>query len=205
MPWTWSVQFKPKQQDVSTFKSDRLFYFPSYVLICTYFICFFMISPACPTHYCDFIQTTGCGTGDAHTAAVIFSSQFPFLFFSWVQSSRCTSCPLFLFCPWLGVAKPCPRSSSSPPITVTVTCVLWPRRSVSRSQQWKQSLNSTLSGPSRSQKKSRTSWTPSTSRQQRRGECLALYVSVSSWVLYHWNLMLLMLSCFVNAMKGLLR
>lgn len=57
------------------------------------------------------------------------------------------------------------------PKTVTVTGVLWPRRSVSRSQQWKQSLSSTLSGPSRSQKKSRTSWTRSTSRQQRRGEC----------------------------------
>lgn len=57
----------------------------------------------------------GCGTGDAHTAAVIFSSQFPFLFFSWVQSSRCTSCPLFWFCPWSGSRSRAHRSSSSPP------------------------------------------------------------------------------------------
>lgn len=59
-----------------------------------------------------------------------------------------------------------------PLLPVTVNGVLWPRRSVSRSQQWKQSLSSTRSGPSRSQKKSRTSWTPLTSRQRRRGEHL---------------------------------
>lgn len=77
--------------------------------------------------------------------------------------------------PWIRAPYP----AAAPLITVTVTCVLWPRRSVSRSQQWKQSLSSTLSGPSRSQKKSRASWTPSTSRRQRRGEYVAPYVSVS--------------------------
>lgn len=112
----------------------------------------------------------GSGTRDTHSAAFFFTPLFLFAFLLLSSSSRCLSRPLLV--PGKGCVSMHPTGLQPPqPKTVTVTGVLWPRRSVSRSQQWKQSLSSTLSGPSRSQKKSRTSWMQSTSRQQRRGEC----------------------------------
>lgn len=97
------------------------------------------------------IRAAGC---KMHTLLLSFPLLRSLFFsFFYVISSRCPSCPLL-----------------HPPVTVTVTCVLRPRRSVSRSQQWKQSLSSTQSGPSRSQKKSRASWMTLTSRRQRSGE-----------------------------------
>lgn len=63
----------------------------------------------------------------------------------------------------------------------------WPPRSVSRSQQWKQSLSSTLSGPSRSLKRSKPSWMPSTSRRQRRGGCVPRSIRSHHSVLPGWS------------------
>lgn len=154
-----------------------VFHFLSLVFLIVYSWYVFMILLRLHQHITVTFQCMGSGTRDTHTAAVIFTLVFPLRFLLLSQSSRCVSCPL-LVPGSVRVHAPYPAAA---PITVTVTGVLWPRRSVSRSQQWKQSLSSTLSGPSRSQKKSRASWTRSTSRQRRRGEYLTPYIISPSY------------------------
>lgn len=61
---------------------------------------------------------------------------------------------------------------------------MWPRRSVSRSQQWKQSLSSTQSGQSRSLKGLKASWIKSTLLPLRRGG-FTLFSSVFWVSLWH--------------------
>lgn len=66
----------------------------------------------------------------------------------------------------------------------SVRVCVWPRRSVSRIQQWKQSLNSTRKQPRISQKLSKTSWIKSTSAPLRRGAYTSLFTLLqdsSSW------------------------
>lgn len=118
----------------------------------------------------------GSGTRDKRSAAALLCTAFlllPILFpCPWVPVAAVY---LVLCCSPVGVHVCAPPLVSEPPTFLHLgghsdRCVSWPRRSVSRSQQWKQSLSSTQSGPSRLQKKSRTSWTPSTLRRRRRGE-----------------------------------
>lgn len=127
----------------------------------------------------------GSGTRDTRSAAAAPLHSFPyfahFIVVPLSSSSRRLARPLLV--PAGGCTCACTPHVRAPPPGVeppppqnhrgcySNRCVLWPRRSVSRSQQWKPSLSSTLSGPSRLQKKSRTSWTRSTLRRRRRGEC----------------------------------
>lgn len=120
--------------------------------------------------------TSKCGLSDTrYTHCCCHFQTCVSIFFSSVKLKVAGVClVLYLSLVEVRVHAPYPAAASR---AVTVTCVLRPRRSVSRSQQWKQSLSSTLSGPSRSQKKSRASWTPSTLRRQRRGGYPALFSS----------------------------
>lgn len=82
---------------------------------------------ALPTHYCDLAM--GCGTHDRHTAAVTVPPVFVSSLTLRQQVSILSSVR-----PWCSVLVHAPYPAAAP-IAVTVTRVLWPRRSVSRSQQ----------------------------------------------------------------------
>lgn len=72
----------------------------------------------------------------------------------------------------------------------SVCVCVWPRRSVSRIQQWKQSLNNTRKQPRISQKLSKTSWIKSTSPLLRRGAYTSLFTLLQDSSSHHERIVL---------------
>lgn len=121
--------------------------------------------------YCFCILFTVCYCEMKHDTALVQTCCWPFLIVLSLGSWRTGAAGQYL---------------ASLSALILVTC-MWPRRSVSRSQQWKQSLSSTQSGQSRSLKMLKTSWIKSTLLLLRRGGS-TLFISVF-WVPF-WH------SCF---------